>query len=75
MLKKRNMRKKSNEPYFDLKLPGDEDEDSDSNYWVDSLSDRRETVVEFSEGDRRDSIQQEGSGGRLSGGQRGGGGI
>ena len=46
------MRKKSNEPNFDLKLPGDEDEDSDSNYWVDSLSDSRETVVEFSEGDR-----------------------
>ena len=41
------MRKKSNEPYFDLNLPGDEDEDPDGNYWIDSLSNSGETVVEF----------------------------
>ena len=46
------MRKKSNGSYFDLKLPGDEDEDSDSNHWIDSLSDSGETVVEFSGGQR-----------------------
>ena len=49
VLKKRNLKKKSNEPHFDLKLPGDED-DSDSNYWIDSLSNGGETVVGFSKG-------------------------
>ena len=47
------MKKKSNEPQFDLKLPGDED-DSDSNYWIDSLSNDGETVVGSSEGERED---------------------
>ena len=46
------MRKKSNEPNFDLKLPDDEDEDSDSNHWIDSLSNSRETVAEFPGEDR-----------------------
>ena len=32
VLKKRNLKKKSNPPNFDLNLPGDEDEDSDGNY-------------------------------------------
>ena len=53
VLKKRNLKKKSNEPQFDLKLPGDED-DSDSNYWIDSLSNDGETVVGSSEGERED---------------------
>ena len=47
------MKKKSNEPQFDLKLPGDED-DSDSNYWIDSLSNDGETVVGSLQGDRGD---------------------
>ena len=58
VLKKRNLRKKSNEPQFDLNLPGDED-DSDSNYWIDSLSNDGETVVGFSEGEREDSEEEE----------------
>ena len=53
VLKKRNLKKKSNEPQFDLKLPGDED-DSDSNYWIDSLSNDGETVVGSLEGERED---------------------
>ena len=53
VLKKRNLKKKSNEPQFDLKLPGDED-DSDSNYWIDSLSNDGETVVGSLQGDRGD---------------------
>ena len=44
------MRKKSNEPSFDLTLP--DDEDSEGNHWIDSLNDSRETVAEFPGEDR-----------------------
>ena len=37
-LHKRKLKRKLNKPQFDLKLPDDED-DSDSNHWIDSLSD------------------------------------
>ena len=63
VLKKRNLKKKSNEPQFDLKLPGDED-DSDSNYWIDSLSNDGETVVgsldrEDTQEDSKDEASEE----------------
>ena len=56
------MKKKSNEPHFDLNLPGDED-DSDSNYWIDSLSNDGETVVWSSdrEDPQEDSEEEEAS--------------
>ena len=37
-LHKRKLKRRLNKPQFDLKLPNEEDE-LDSNYWIDSLSD------------------------------------
>ena len=51
VLKQRNIRKKANEPNFNLQLP-DEDDYSEDNHWIESLSDSRETVAEFSGEDR-----------------------
>ena len=46
VLKQRNMRKKANEPNFNLELP-DEYDDSEDNHWTASLNDSRETVAEL----------------------------
>ena len=46
MLKQRNIRKKANEPNFNLELP-DEYDDSEDNHWIESLNDSRETVAEL----------------------------
>ena len=42
-LHKRKLKRKLNKPQFDLNLPAEED-DSNSNYWADSLSDG-ETMI------------------------------
>ena len=39
------MRKKSNEPNFNLTLP--DDDESEGNHWIDSLNNSRETVEEL----------------------------
>ena len=54
-LNKRKLKRKLNNPQFDLELPEDED-GSDSNYWIDSLINDGETVVESP--DREDSQEE-----------------
>ena len=54
-LNKRKLRRKLNNPQFDLELPEDED-GSDSNYWIDSLINGGEVVVESPD---REDIQED----------------
>ena len=54
-LNKRKSKRKLNDPKFDLELPEDED-GLDSNYWIDSLINDGETVVESLD---REDIQED----------------